>query len=173
MKKGYIHIYTGDGKGKTTAALGLALRAAGRGLETYIGQFMKGQFYGELKSLELIPQIVIEQYGDPGCFTKDQVTRKHISQAEKGLKTFIGRMNQQKYDIMIMDEICVAVWFGLIHEDKVIEVMLSKPEPVELILTGRKASARLMEHADLVTEMREEKHYYKTLGILSRPGIEN
>jgi len=173
MEKGYIHIYTGDGKGKTTAALGLALRASGHGFSVYIGQFMKGQPYGELTSLALIPNITIKQFGDPGCFRKEEITALHIDQAHKGLKEFESIMKKGRYDILIMDEICVAIWFGLISESQVIRVMQSKPENSELILTGRKATQNLMHHADLVTEMKEIKHYYKSLGILARRGIEN
>lgn len=173
MKKGYIHIYTGDGKGKTTAALGLALRASGHGLSVYIGQFMKGQHYGELTSLALISNITIKQFGDPGCFRKEAVTSQHIDQAHKGLEEFEMIMKNRFHDILIMDEICVAIWFGLISESQVIHVMQSKPENSELILTGRKATQNLIDHADLVTEMREIKHYYKSLGILARRGIEN
>ncbi len=173
MKKGYIHIYTGDGKGKTTAALGLALRAAGHGFSVYIGQFMKGQFYGELSSLGKISNITIQQFGDPGCIRKEEVTPKHIAQAQKGLKEFNAVMKKGLFDILVMDEICVAIWFGLISEPQVIDVMASKPKNVELVLTGRKASKNLIHHADLVTEMKDIKHYYTSLGILARKGIEN
>ena len=173
MEKGYIHIYTGDGKGKTTAALGLALRASGHGFSVYIGQFMKGQHYGELSSLDLISNITIKQFGDPGCIRKEDVTSKHIDQAHKGLEEFKKVMKKGLYKIMVMDEICVAIWFGLIPESQVIDLMQSKPENIELVLTGRKATQDLINHADLVTEMKEIKHYYKSLGILARKGIEN
>ncbi|WP_300457718.1 cob(I)yrinic acid a,c-diamide adenosyltransferase [Desulfobacula sp.] len=173
MKKGYIHLYTGNGKGKTTAALGLALRAAGHDFSVYIAQFMKGQPYGEMSSIALIPNITLKQFGDPGCIRKEEVTPKHIFQAQKGMTEFGAIMKQGAYDMLIMDEICVAIWFGLISESQVIHMMQSKPHEVELVLTGRKATQNLIDHADLVTEMKEIKHYYHSLGILARQGIEN
>jgi cob(I)alamin adenosyltransferase len=173
MKKGYIHLYTGNGKGKTTAALGLALRAAGHDLSVYIAQFMKGQHYGELSSIALIPNITLKQFGDPGCIRKEEVTPEHILQAQKGMTEFSAIMTQGGYDMLIMDEICVAIWFGLISESQVISMMQSKPDEVELVLTGRKATRKLIDHADLVTEMKEIKHYYHSFGILARQGVEN
>ncbi len=171
--KGYIHIYTGDGKGKTTAAVGLAVRAAGHGLSVYIGQFMKGQFYGELESLKTIPGIVLRQYGMPECITRDGVNQAHRESAAKGIREFRRIMEEDRFAVMIMDEICVAVWFGLIPEFEVVDLMKAKPARIELILTGRKASRNLIEHADLVTDMQEVKHYYRTYGLTARKGIEN
>ncbi len=173
MDKGYIHIYTGDGKGKTTAALGLALRAAGHGFDIFIGQFMKGQYYGELTSLQRIPNITIEQFGDEGCITKEEVTDVHKSQAKRGLDRISKIMAKNKYDIIIMDEICVALWFGLITEEEVIKLMQYKPDNIELILTGRKATKKLIATADIVTQMQEIRHYYNSMGVMSRKGIEN
>jgi len=171
MKKGYIQVYTGDGKGKTTAALGLALRAAGNKMHSYIGQFMKGQFYGELKSIERIPEIDLEQYGDIKCIRREDVTSKHIDQAMKGLDKARQAMLSGNYDIVILDEINVSIWFGLLSINDVIAFIDLKPESVELILTGRKAPEELITRADLVTEMREIKHYYQN-GVDARKGVE-
>ena len=171
MEKGYIHIYTGNGKGKTTAALGLALRAAGYGYKTYIGQFMKGSHYGELDSLKNIKEIDIEQFGGEKCITLDQVDEKHKALARNGLKRIKEILLQNKYQIVVLDEICVTIWFGLVAEQEVIEILDSKPPDVELILTGRNASDALLEHADLITEMNEVLHYY-TNGVEARQGIE-
>ncbi len=172
-KIGYIHIYTGNGKGKTTAALGLALRAAGHGMKVFIGQFMKGQYYGELASLELIPDIDIEQFGDEGCITRSQVTAAHVRHARKGLNRIHDIMQSLKYDVVIMDEICVAIWFGLVSTESVCRVMEEKPPETELILTGRYAPDSLIDKADLVTRMEGVRHYYETMGVEARRGIEN
>ncbi len=173
MKKGYVHIYTGDGKGKSTAAIGLAIRAAGHGLNTFMGQFMKGQYYGEIDTLNSIENIRVQQFGDPKCIRRSEVTQSHKNQANKGFEICKKEIYNGLNDIVIMDEICVAIWFGLLPEDDVINVIKSKPEALELVLTGRKGTDRLIQNADLVTEMKEIKHYYKTDGILARQGIEN
>ncbi len=171
MKRGYIQIYTGDGKGKTTAAIGLALRASGHGFKTYIGQFMKGQYYGELTPLHKNPLIDIEQYGDEGCIRKEEVTDRHIARARDGLKRAARALQSGQYDLVILDEITVAIWFELISVQDVLELMQLRPAHLELILTGRRAPQALIEKADLVTEMREVKHYY-TQGVEARDGIE-
>lgn len=170
-KKGYIHIYTGDGKGKTTAAIGLAIRAAGYGMKTYIGQFMKGQHYGELTALRDHPCITIEQYGDIECVHREEITQKHIDQAQQGLKQARKAMHSREYDIIILDEINVAVWFGLISADEVIELLNERPKNVEFILTGRRAPEAFLEMADLVSDVKEIKHYYNQ-GVKARTGIE-
>jgi len=171
MVKGYTHIYTGTGKGKTTAALGLALRAAGWGYKTFIGQFMKGNHYGELTALKKIKEIDIEQFGSEKCITIDKVDEKHKDLAKKGLKRIEEVLKKNDYQIVVLDEICVAIWFGLIAEQEVIEVLKSKPINVELILTGRNASDNLLQQADLITEMNEVLHYYSS-GVEARKGIE-
>jgi cob(I)alamin adenosyltransferase len=170
-KKGYIHIYTGDGKGKTTAAIGLAIRAAGYGMKTYIGQFMKGQHYGELTALRDHPCITIEQYGDIECVHREEITQKHIDQAQQGLKQARKAMHSREYDIIILDEINVAVWFGLISAEEVIELLNERPKNVEFILTGRRAPEAFLEMADLVSDVKEIKHYYNQ-GVKARTGIE-
>lgn len=170
-KKGYIHIYTGDGKGKTTAAIGLAIRAAGYGMKTYMGQFMKGQHYGELTALRDHPCITIEQYGDIECVHREEITQKHIDQAQHGLKQARIVMHSRQYDIIILDEINVAVWFNLISTEKVIELLKDRPDNMEVILTGRRAPEALLEMADLVSDIKEIKHYYHH-GVNARTGIE-
>jgi len=170
-KQGYIHIYTGDGKGKTTAAIGLAIRAAGYGMKTYIGQFMKGQHYGELTALRDHPCITIEQYGDVDCVHREEITQKHIDQAQQGLKQARKAMHSQQYDIIILDEINVAVWFDLITIEDVLELLNERPKNVEFILTGRRAPEAFLEMADLVSDVKEIKHYYNQ-GVKARTGIE-
>ncbi len=173
MKKGYVHIYTGDGKGKTTAAIGLAIRAVGRGMKVFMGQFMKGQHYGEIDTLNLIENISVQQFGDPKCIRRSEVTQAHKDLASKGLDICKKEIFSGLSDIVIMDEVCVAIWFGLLPEDDVINIIKSKPETIELVLTGRKATDKLVKNADLVTDMKEIKHYYITDGVLARKGIEN
>lgn len=169
--RGYVQVYTGDGKGKTTAALGLALRASGHGMRTYIGQFMKGQHYGELNALQDHPCITIEQYGDVRCIRREEVTPEHIAQARRGLERVQEAMLSGRYDIVVLDEVNVAIWFGLLTVKEVLALLDQKPENVELVLTGRCAPPELIERADLVTEMQEVKHYFQQ-GVLAREGIE-
>ena len=169
--QGYIQIYTGDGKGKTTAALGLALRASGHGMRTYIGQFMKGQPYGELDALRDHPHITVEQYGDIRCIRREEVTPEHIAQAQRGLDRARDALHSGQYDIVVLDEVNVTVWFGLLTIKEVLAVIDERPAHVEIILTGRRAPQELIERADLVTEMREVKHYYQQ-GVAARKGIE-
>jgi cob(I)alamin adenosyltransferase len=171
LAKGYVQVYAGDGKGKTTAALGLALRASGHGLCTYIGQFMKGQHYGELEALRDHPHITIEQYGDIRCIRREEVTPEHIAQAHRGLERAREAMLSGRYDIVVLDEINVTIWFGLLAVEEVLALLDQRPEHVEVILTGRRAPQELIERADLVTEMREVKHYYQQ-GVMARMGIE-
>ena len=169
--QGYIQIYTGNGKGKTTAAIGLAVRAAGHNKNCFIGQFMKGQEYGELKTLQNIPQIEVEQFGISKCITKEEVTNEYIEKSKKALLKCESKMLSGKYEIIILDEINVSVWFGLVTEKDVLELIEKKPENVELILTGRYAPESIIEKADLVTEMKNIKHYYDK-GVNARDGIE-
>jgi cob(I)alamin adenosyltransferase len=171
LSKGYVQLYTGDGKGKTTAALGLALRAAGRGLRTYIGQFMKGQQYGELEALRDHPLIRLEQYGNPRCIRREEVTNQHAAEAERGLERAREAMLSGDYDLIVLDEVNVAIWFGVLTTEAVLAFLEEKPERVEVVLTGRRAPQALIDRADLVTEMREVKHYYQA-GVLARVGIE-
>ena len=171
MRKGYIQIYTGDGKGKTTAALGQALRAAGFGLRTYIAQFMKGQSYGELKSIKLIPEIEIEQFGKDTFIHVDQAGQQDIRMAKQGLKKTLRIMLSREFNIIILDEINAAIYFKLLSISEVMDFISAKPKKIELILTGRRAPEELLKCADLVTEMREIKHYFSR-GVIARDGIE-
>lgn len=168
--KGYIHLYTGNGKGKTTAALGLALRAAGAGKKIFIGQFVKGMHYSELDALERFPEIQVMQYG-LDCFITNQPTQKDIDAARKGLEEVSLIIKENKFDIVILDEICIALHFRLFDPEEVISLIKNKPESMEIVMTGRYAPRELVEVADLVTEMREIKHYYFR-NILARKGIE-
>jgi cob(I)alamin adenosyltransferase len=173
MKKdtGYVHVYTGDGKGKTTAAIGLAVRAAGHDFRTYIGQFMKGQAYGELVALQHLPKVTVEQYGDEGCIRKEEVTEKHVAHATAGLERARKAMLSGEYDLVVLDEVNVAIWFGLLAEEAVLQLLEERPAETELVLTGRRAPQSILDRADLITEMRELRHYY-TKGVMARRGIE-
>jgi cob(I)alamin adenosyltransferase len=172
--KGYIHIYTGNGKGKTSAALGLALRAAGRGLKTCVVQFMKGRHYGELDGAKMTGGLVsIEQFGHPSfCNFGDIPDPKDIKRAHSALARIHELMQAHACVILIADEIVTACLFKLITEDDVLEVIRKKPEGMELVLTGRGATDQMIDAADLVTEMQEIKHYY-TKGVDAREGIES
>ncbi|MGC9452055.1 MAG: cob(I)yrinic acid a,c-diamide adenosyltransferase [Oceanipulchritudo sp.] len=168
---GYFQVYTGDGKGKTTAALGLALRASGRGLPVYLGQFMKGQDYGELHALPKLERVTCEQYGDVGWVYKGKVTEAQRALAQKGLRKGRAALVSGAYRIVILDEINMAVWFDLISLDQALALVGERPAAVELVFTGRRADPAIIDRADLVTEMREVKHYY-TQGVPAREGIE-
>jgi cob(I)alamin adenosyltransferase len=171
LKQGYFQVYTGDGKGKTTAALGLALRASGRGLPVYIGQFMKGQDYGELHALPKLGTVTNEQYGDPGWVYKGKVTEAQRALAMDGFRKGREALLSGRFRIVILDEINMAIWFELIGLEAVLELLDERPPDVELIFTGRRADPAIIERADLVTEMREVKHYY-TQGVPAREGVE-
>jgi cob(I)alamin adenosyltransferase len=168
---GCVHVYTGDGKGKTTAALGLALRAAGHGLRTYFGQFLKGQDSGELRALCGHEFIMIEQYGDGGWVASDQARPEQRAQALEGLAAARVAMASGRYDVVVLDEVNVVVALGLLAVEEVLRLLDDRPESVELILTGRGAPAEVIERADLVTEMRAVKHYHER-GVQARRGIE-
>ena len=168
---GRVQVYTGDGKGKTTAAIGLSVRAAGHDRRTYIGQFMKGQTYGELAALQHLPQVTVEQYGDPRCIRKEEVTEKHIFDAASGLERARKAMLSGEYDLIVLDEVNVALWFGLLTEEAVLRFIDERPPELELVLTGRRAPNTILDRADLITEMLEVKHYYAD-GLLARKGIE-
>jgi len=171
--QGLIQIYTGNGKGKTTAALGLALRAAGHGMRTYIGQFMKGQRYGELAAVKpLSPWITIEQFGRKGFLhVSENPDDADVRRAHIGLEKCRAAMLSKKYRIIVLDEVNVALDFKLLTEPEVHEFLDEKPDDVEVILTGRYAPPSLVRRADLVTEMREKKHYFAK-GVKARIGIE-
>ena len=172
LNKGYVHIYTGDGKGKTTAAIGLALRATGAGMKVFIVQFLKGKPSSEFIPLaKLSDSITFAQYGRD-CLINDKPTEEDKDLALRGLKEAREAIVSGKYDLIILDEVIVAVLFDLLSVDDLLDLIKKKPEHVELVFTGRKAHPKLIETADLVTEMKEIKHYY-TQGVLARAGIED
>jgi cob(I)alamin adenosyltransferase len=171
FSKGYVQVYTGDGKGKTTAALGLALRASGHGLRTYVGQFMKGQRYGELEALRDNRHITLKQYGDVHHIRAGSAAADDVARARRGLELAREAMLSGQYDIVVLDEVNVSIWFGLLDTEDILAFLDQRPDQVEVVLTGRRAPQELIERADLVTEMRTVKHYYEQ-GVRARPGIE-
>jgi len=174
LEKGYVHVYTGNGKGKTTAALGQALRASGSGLKTFIAGFMKDFPYGELKSIQPLRKwIRLEQFGnDDFVLKKEPPSERDVKAIRRGLQRVQEAMLSGEYDIVIMDEVCVSIHFGLLKTEDVLSVLKHKPNGVELILTGRYCPEALIQEADLVTEMKEIKHYYQR-GVQARRGIES
>lgn len=172
LTKGYVQIYTGEGKGKTTAAMGLALRAAGAGMRVFIAQFLKAPGSSECAAfLPLSDAVTFGHYGT-GRLLKEEPTEQDRVLAGKGLEEARRAICSGRYSVVILDEANVAVHFGLLAVDDVLDLIRGKPEAVELIITGRKADQRVIEAADLVTEMREIKHYY-THGVEARKGIES
>ncbi len=169
--QGYVQIYTGNGKGKTTAAIGLAVRAAGANLKVFIGQFVKGMHYSELDSLKRFDDLItIKQFGRD-CFIYNDPTEEDIKRAQDGLTEVREIIFSGKYDLVILDEINIALYYALFSVEDVLDIVKNKPSDVELLLTGRYAPKELIDAADLVTEMKEIKHYYQQ-GVLARPGIE-
>lgn len=171
MDKGYLQVYTGNGKGKTTAAFGVALRAVGAGYKTFIAQFVKGMYYSELDALKRFGDyITIKQYGR-GCFIKNKPTSEDITQAQQGLKEATLCMSNGNYQLVILDEANIAVYFSLFTITDLCQSLDKRHFQTEVIITGRYAHQDLLQRADLVTEMREVKHYYSQ-GIQARKGIE-
>ncbi|MFN6991594.1 MAG: cob(I)yrinic acid a,c-diamide adenosyltransferase [Fervidobacterium sp.] len=170
MEIGYVHVYTGNGKGKTTAALGLSVRALCAGKKVFIGQFIKGMDYSELKLIDYFQNLKIIQFGRD-CFIKNKPTEEDIKLAQIGLKISKDAIFSKEYDAVILDEINIALHYKLISVDQVLDLIKNKPVNVELILTGRYAPKELIDVADLVTEMVEVKHYFSK-GVLARLGIE-
>jgi len=170
--KGLVQVFTGNGKGKTTAALGTVLRAAGHGLKIFIVFFMKGKYpYGEFSTLPKLPNVEVASFGLRCLIDPAKINPEEIEQAKLALSTARKAMLSGKYDLVVLDEVNVAVYFKLIELDEVIRLINDKPQNVELILTGRYAEARLIELADLVTEMVKLKHPYDS-GVQARKGIE-
>jgi cob(I)alamin adenosyltransferase len=169
--KGYVQVYTGDGKGKTTAALGLSLRAAGAGLKVFIAQFIKLGDFSEIKALERFSDLIdIEQFG-LGRFITGKPVFEDIEAARKGLEKVHDVLVNAQHNVVIMEEANVAVTCGLFSADDILGLIAIKPEHVELIITGRGADPRVIEKADLVTEMKCIEHYHDQ-GIHARFGIE-
>ena len=192
--KGYVQVYTGNGKGKTTAAIGLAIRALGAGKRVLFLQFMKDKVYSEHNLLpQVSPAITLETLGKPFFMAREgdidkeslekwkdrivvfppgQPPREYVALLQKGFETARKALTGGDYDLVILDEINVALHYELIATSDVLAALKKKRKGVEVVLTGRNAPAEIIEYADLVTEMREVKHYYKQ-GIEARKGIEN
>ena len=171
MREGYIQVYTGDGKGKTTAAIGLAMRAAGAGLKVFIAQFIKKRRCGEHRIFERLGgSITFRQYGR-GFILNRKPEKSDIKAAQDGLKELRDILTSKKYDLVILDEANVATYLRLISVEDLLSLMEMKPKRTELIITGRHADERVIETADIVTEMREIKHYARK-GVKARVGIE-
>ncbi len=171
LEKGYIQVYTGNGKGKTTAALGITLRTICAGNKAFFGQFMKGQNYSEKKACQLLSGLTMEQFGGQ-YFLNGIPTDKDISDAKIGLEKMKTVLSSGEYDLVVFDEINTTLFFKLLTVEEVLAVLDLKPEKTEVILTGRYAPQEIMDRADLVTEMKEIKHYYNA-GVDARVGIEN
>ena len=173
--RGYVQVYTGNGKGKTTASIGLTLRALGAGMKVLFAQLIKGSKYSEIKMLERISDfggsITFKQYGE-GRFIMGSPSESEKEAAKAGLEEIRTAMRSGAYDLVVLDEANVAAKLGLISCGDLISLIDDKPDMVELVLTGRGAPEELIERADLVTEMREIKHYYQK-GVMARVGIES
>ena len=171
MKKGFVQVYTGDGKGKTTAAIGLSVRAAGAGLKVFIAQFIKAGDYSEIKALKKFSDhITIRQFGQ-GRFIRGKPADEDITAAQKGLDAVKSAVLSGEYDVVVIEEGNVAVTCGLLSVRDLLDIIAIKPERVEIVITGRGAEPSVIEKADLVTEMKEIKHYYQK-GVQARVGIE-
>jgi len=172
LEKGLVQVYTGNGKGKTSAAFGAALRAVGQGMKVYIIQFIKGGFdYGELHSVKHLPNLKLSAFGRGRFITEATPPREDLQKAQEGFELAKEVVNGGEYDIVVLDEINVVMHLKMISVDQVVKLATNKPKHVELILTGRNAPAQIIEVADLVTEMKEVKHPYAQ-GTPSRKGIE-
>ena len=170
IMKGYVQVYTGNGKGKTTASLGLSVRAAGAGLKVVIIQFMKQGDYSEIKALSRFDNILVEQYGS-GKFVKGNPSEEEKNSCERGFRRLCEVLKSGEFDLVVAEEANVACRCGLISEKDLLSLLDLRPAHVELVITGRGAPAALIEQADLITEMKEVKHYYNQ-GVTARIGIE-
>ncbi len=171
LSRGFVQIYTGDGKGKTTAALGLSLRALGAGFRVFFAQFLKSGEYSEIKALKVFaPRVEIAQFGR-GCFVRGRPEKEDFELAQRGLRLAREKIFSGAFELVVLDELNLALHFGLIPLEEVLSLLEERPQGVELVITGRYAPKPLLEVADLVTEMREVKHYYRQ-GVKARVGIE-
>lgn len=169
---GLVQVYTGNGKGKTSAAMGVALRALGHGKIVHIVYFLKGDKpYGEQVALTQLPNISFTRLGKPGFIDPENITASQREQVQKTFKTALDVVSSNKYDLVVLDEINIATAWKLINTEDVIDLIKNKPVKLNIILTGRYADPKLIEVADLVTEMLEIKHPYKQ-GIKAREGID-
>ena len=172
LEKGLVQVYTGNGKGKTCAAFGAALRAVGRGLAVHVIQFIKGGFdYGELYSVKHLPNLKLNAFGRGRFITESQPPKEDAQLAKVGFDLAKEVVKSGEYDLVVLDEINIVLHLKMIDLEDVIKLIKTKPQHVELILTGRNAPAEIIEVADLVTEMKEIKHPYAQ-GIPPRKGIE-
>ena len=171
MTNGFIHVYTGPGKGKTTAALGLGLRANGAGLKVHVIQFMKGRRYSEINSIEMLENFTISQHGRDEFVSKENPEQIDIDMAQKGFLYAKDVIKNMKYDMVILDELNVAVDYNLISLQDVMRLIEEKPKALELVLTGRNAHPEFIRVADVVTEMLEIKHPYQQ-GVPAKKGVD-
>ena len=170
-EKGYVHVYTGNGKGKTTAAFGLALRAVMSGKKVFIGQFVKDMKYNETKLENLVDGLKIKQYGR-GCFIMNKPEAEDARLAKAGLDECAQIMKSGEYNMVILDEVTIALFFKLFDVSDVVKAVKERDPRTEVVITGRYAPDELIELGDVVTEMKEVKHYYNTIGLEAREGIE-
>ena len=169
---GYTHVYTGDGKGKTTASFGLALRAVGNELTVLVIQFMKGpEMTGERRAARHLPGMEVRPMGRDGLLHPGDIMERDRTLATEALESVVSEMTEGRWDMLILDELNTACALGLVPVERVLQLMDLKPDGMELVLTGRGAPEKVVEKADLVTEMREIKHYYQQ-GVQAREGVE-
>ena len=169
--EGQVHVYTGDGKGKTTAALGLSIRAAGAGLRVFIAQFIKADEYSEIKALKRFSDLItVEQFG-LGGFIEGTPSSGDIEAAQKGVARVKEIISSDTYDVVVLDEANIAVKFKLFSEQDLLDIIDAKSKNIELVITGRDAAPKIIEKADLVTQMNAVKHYFQN-GVEARVGIE-
>jgi len=167
-----IQVYTGNGKGKTTAAFGQALRALGKGMSVYVIQFLKGEnHYGEVQALSKLPGVLIEQFGQKDMVNVEFPQERDRDLALKGLNKSREVIESGIYDLIILDEVNVAASWGLIPLEELLQILKSAPPDIEVVLTGRYAPPEVLSLADLITEMLDRKHYYNK-GLPAREGIE-
>ncbi len=169
-REGTVQVYTGDGKGKTTAAIGQVIRALGHGQRVLVVQFLKGRPSGEVKVLEGMENVTVKRFGS-SRFVCGSPTPEDIELAKKGFEGMREAVLSGEYDLVVLDEINLLVDYGMLDVEQVVELMKERPKNVELILTGRNAHRQVIEAADLVSEVRAVKHYYKR-GVRARPGVE-
>jgi cob(I)alamin adenosyltransferase len=171
-RRGLVQLFTGDGKGKTSAAIGAVIRALGHGLKVYIGFFMKGGYpSGERNILSQLPDVTMESFGAGGFVERANIKPEEKEQAKRGLAAASRAMLSGNYDLVVLDELNLAVAWNLVERDEVLKLIAERPDGVELILTGRQADSKLIKSADLVTEMLKIKHPYDE-GVRAREGIE-
>lgn len=171
LDKGYVQVYTGNGKGKTTASIGVSLRMLCHGGKVFMGEFMKGQGSGEMKAMDKFPNYTVEQFGLPK-FVTGKASEEDVANAQKGFDRMKTVLLSGEYDLVVFDEINSTIFYEMLDPDEVIELLKQKPKKTEVILTGRNAHEKIVDFADLVTEMREIKHYYQQ-GVMARTGIED